>query len=51
MGIYFTAPNFISGTNLHDIEISGTGAIDGQGAPWWPTHATPTADPAIMILL
>ena len=28
--------NFISGSSLHDIEISGTGAIDGQGAPWWP---------------
>ena len=23
---------FISGSNLHDIEISGSGAIDGQGA-------------------
>jgi polygalacturonase len=27
---------FISGSNLHDIEISGSGAIDGQGAAWWP---------------
>ena len=27
---------FISGANLHDVEISGAGAIDGQGAPWWP---------------
>ncbi|HWD18779.1 MAG TPA: glycosyl hydrolase family 28 protein [Verrucomicrobiae bacterium] len=31
-----TSPaNFISGNSLHDIEISGTGAIDGQGSPWW----------------
>lgn len=28
--------NFISGRRLHDIAISGSGAIDGQGAPWWP---------------
>ena len=28
--------NFISGDNLHDVAISGAGAIDGQGAPWWP---------------
>jgi polygalacturonase len=28
-------PNFITGTRLLDIEISGPGTIDGQGAPWW----------------
>ncbi|HEX7654922.1 MAG TPA: glycosyl hydrolase family 28 protein [Verrucomicrobiae bacterium] len=28
--------NFISGDNLHDVAITGAGAIDGQGAPWWP---------------
>ncbi len=28
-------PNFISSTRLHDVEISGGGTIDGQGAPWW----------------
>ncbi len=28
--------DFISGSSLTDIEISGSGAIDGQGAPWWP---------------
>jgi polygalacturonase len=28
--------DFISGTDLHDIAITGAGAIDGQGAPWWP---------------
>ncbi|MGH7952241.1 MAG: glycoside hydrolase family 28 protein [Limisphaerales bacterium] len=32
--------NFISGSSLHDIEISGAGAIDGQGEPWWPGYKT-----------
>ncbi len=27
---------FISGSSLHDVELSGGGAIDGQGAAWWP---------------
>ncbi len=36
-----TAPaNFISGKDLHDIAISGAGAIDGQGSPWWPYAKT-----------
>ena len=41
-----TGTTFISGSNLHDIEISGSGAIDGQGAAWWPF---PSAPRAIMI--
>jgi Endopolygalacturonase len=28
--------NFISGSKLHDIAITGKGKIDGQGTPWWP---------------
>ncbi|MFM2294728.1 MAG: hypothetical protein RLZZ350_1141 [Verrucomicrobiota bacterium] len=28
--------NFITASSLHDIAITGPGAIDGQGAPWWP---------------
>ena len=28
--------NLISGKNLHDLVISGSGMIDGQGSPWWP---------------
>jgi polygalacturonase len=32
--------SFISGARLHDIAISGTGAIDGQGSPWWPYAKT-----------
>jgi polygalacturonase len=31
-----TGTDFISGTKLHDIAITGKGTIDGQGAPWWP---------------
>ncbi len=31
-----TGTTFISGSSLHDIELSGPGAIDGQGAAWWP---------------
>jgi polygalacturonase len=43
--------NFISGSSLHDIEISGSGAIDGQGAPWWPFADTNGAVRPIMIRL
>ncbi len=32
--------NFISGENLHDVAISGSGTIDGQGADWWPFAKT-----------
>jgi len=32
--------NFISGTGLHDVAITGAGAIDGQGAAWWPLAKT-----------
>ena len=31
-----TGTDFISGSNLHDIAITGKGTIDGQGSPWWP---------------
>jgi polygalacturonase len=30
--------NFISCSNAHDVEISGPGTIDGQGAPWWTAY-------------
>jgi hypothetical protein len=30
--------DFISASKLHDIEISGSGTIDGQGAVWWATN-------------
>jgi polygalacturonase len=32
--------NFISGDRLHDVAITGAGAIDGQGAAWWPLAKT-----------
>jgi len=44
-GSYPTNPSptdFISASNLHDIEISGSGTIDGQGGVWWATN---NADP------
>ncbi len=34
--------NFITGSRLHDVEISGSGTIDGQGAPWWWVFETNT---------
>lgn len=40
---------FISANSLHDIEISGSGAIDGQGEPWWPYANTNGALRPIMI--
>jgi polygalacturonase len=43
--------NFIAGEKLHDITISGTGAIDGQGAPWWPFAKTKGAKRPRMIAL
>jgi polygalacturonase len=43
--------NFISGDNLHDVAISGPGAIDGQGAAWWPFAKTKTANRPRMIRL
>ncbi len=50
--IYFVATaNFISGSSLTNIEISGAGAIDGQGTPWWPWANTNGASRPIMISL
>ena len=40
---------FISGSSLHDIEISGPGAIDGQGAAWWPYASVAGANRPRMI--
>ncbi len=28
--------DFISGSKLQDVAITGAGMIDGQGIPWWP---------------
>jgi len=49
-GADISPPNFISAANLHDIAISGPGAIDGQGLPWWKDSETnPGAIRPIMI--
>ena len=41
--------NFIGGRELHDLAISGAGAIDGQGVPWWPYAKKPGAKRPRMI--
>jgi len=46
--VTWTGTTFISGSNLHDLEISGSGAVDGQGAPWWPYSNTNGDTRAIM---
>jgi polygalacturonase len=43
--------NFISASSRTNIEISGPGAIDGQGAPWWPYANTNGANRPVMISL
>ncbi|HTS18896.1 MAG TPA: glycosyl hydrolase family 28 protein [Verrucomicrobiae bacterium] len=43
--------DFISGSKLHDVAISGSGIIDGQGAPWWPFAKTRGARRPRMIAL
>jgi polygalacturonase len=43
--------SFINGEKLHDVAISGSGAIDGQGAPWWPFAKTRGAFRPRMIAL
>jgi polygalacturonase len=47
--VTWSAPTFISAANLHDVEISGSGAIDGQGAAWWPYSTVSGDTRAIMI--
>jgi polygalacturonase len=43
--------NFISASSRTNIEISGPGAIDGQGSPWWPYANTNGANRPVMISL
>ena len=38
-GSYPGNTSFITGSKLHDVEISGSGTIDGQGAAWWSAFA------------
>jgi polygalacturonase len=35
--------SFITGSSLHDVEISGSGVIEGQGLPWWKDTETNAA--------
>lgn len=43
--------NFINGSDLHDVVISGSGMINGQGIPWWPYARQRGARRPIMIRL
>lgn len=43
--------NFIGGSKLHDVAISGAGTIDGQGIPWWPYARVKGANRPRMIAL
>ena len=36
---YGVGTTFITGSSLTDVEISGSGTIDGQGAAWWSPKA------------
>jgi hypothetical protein len=51
-GAYPGTTNFVSGTNLHDVQVSGPGTLDGQGAGWWAASATNSAlaRPALIAL-
>ena len=40
LGKYPGGQTFISGDQLQDVAITGPGAIDGQGAAWWPLVKT-----------
>jgi polygalacturonase len=42
---------FIGGNRLHDVAISGSGGIDGQGIPWWPFAREKGARRPVMIRL
>jgi polygalacturonase len=46
-----TGTDFISGSKLHDIAITGKGTIEGQGAPWWPFAKEKNAKRPRMIAL
>ncbi len=42
-GTDISPPDFITAANLHDLAITGSGAIDGQGLPWWKDDETNAA--------
>jgi polygalacturonase len=45
-----TSPSpFISATNLHDLEITGAGSIDGQGnSGWWTNNLSTSQRPVLV---
>jgi polygalacturonase len=48
--VYFvSSADFISASSMTNIEVSGPGAIDGQGLPWWPWANTNNAARPVMI--
>ena len=49
--VTWTATNFISGSGLTNVAITGPGAIDGQGLPWWPYANTNGFTRPVMISL
>lgn len=46
-----TGTDFISGSKLHDVAITGKGTVDGQGSPWWPFAKDKAAKRPRMIAL
>jgi hypothetical protein len=42
-------PIFISANTLHDLEISGSGSIDGQGNSGWWTHGLSTSQRPVLV--
>lgn len=47
--ITWSAVPFITANGASDIEISGSGAIDGQGSGWWPYSTNSSDGRAFMI--
>ncbi len=45
-------PDFITANTLHDLEFSGSGAIDGQAenSGWWTNHLSTSARPTMIAL-
>jgi len=43
-----TSPSdFITASSLHDLELSGTGTIDGQGNGWWTNNLSTSERPVM----
>jgi polygalacturonase len=42
--------DFITGKNLTNVEISGTGTINGQGAAWWAADGSSSSRPKEVVI-